>query len=87
MILAIFDLQVIPLLSTKFPVNLPLGSKEDGQNIYFQDAVRDGHLVFPILTISVISDLQVTTILPTKVSVDWTLGSEEVQNRFFSWRP
>ena len=32
MVLAIFDLQVTPMLPTKFQVNLPFGSGEEAKN-------------------------------------------------------
>ena len=69
MILAIFDLQVIPLLPSKFGVNWPFGSEE--AKIDFQDG---GHLGFPIGTILAIFDLQVTLMLPTKYRVNWRRG-------------
>ena len=52
-ILAIFDLQVIPMLPTKFQVNWPSGSEE---------AKNSGHLG----TILAIFDLQVIPMLRTK---------------------
>ena len=58
MILAVFDLQVTPMLPTKFQVNWPLG-------------LGDGsHLGFLIGRILAIFDLQVTPMLPTKFRVN-----------------
>ena len=54
MILAIFDLQVTLMLPSKFGVNWPFGSEEEGKNIFS----RWGHLGFPIATILAIYDLQ-----------------------------
>ena len=61
-ILAIFDLQVTPMLPTKFQVDWPFGSGEEAKKKDFQDG---GHLGFPIGTILAIFDLQVTPMLPT----------------------
>ena len=73
-VLAIFDLQVTPILPTKFRVNWPFGSGEEA---------KGGYLGFPIGTILAIFDLQVTLILPTKFGVNWPFGSgEEAKNRF-----
>ena len=49
-ILAIFDLQVTPMLPIKFPVNWPFGSGEEAK-IDFQDSGHGNHLGFPIGTI------------------------------------
>ena len=65
MILAIFDLQVIPMLPTKFQVNRSFGSAEEAK-IHFQDG---GHFGFPIRMILAIIDLQVTPMLPIKFQV------------------
>ena len=69
-ILVIFDLQVNPMLPSKFGVNWPFGSEEEAK-IDFQDG---GHLGFPIGTILAIFDLQVTLMLPTKYRVNWPWG-------------
>ena len=45
-ILAILDLQVSPVLTTKFWVNWFFISKESVQYIYFEDGGCDGHLWF-----------------------------------------
>ena len=58
--LGIFDLQVIPILPIKFPVNWPFQKYIETD---FQDG---GHLGFQIGMILAISDLQVAPILPTK---------------------
>ena len=67
MILAIYDLQVTPMLPTKFG----LSAQEMRQKIDFQDG---GNLGFPIRTILAIFALQVTTMLPTKFRVKWHFG-------------
>ena len=75
-ILAIFDLQVTPMLPTYFQINWPLSSG------------YGGHLGFPIGTILAILDLQATPILPPKFQVSWPFGSRgEAKNRFSRWRP
>ena len=51
-ILAILDLQVIPMLPTNFQVNWPFISGD------FQDGVLDCHLGFPIGMVLAIFDLQ-----------------------------
>ena len=61
-ILAIFYLQVAPMLPTKFQVNWPFGSGEEVKNRFSR---------FPIRTILAIFDLQVTLIIPTKFQVSW----------------
>ena len=66
-ILAIFDLQVTPMLPSKFGLSV----QEKKRNIDFQDG---GHLGFPIGTILAIVDLQVTLMLPTKYRVNWPRG-------------
>ena len=68
--LVIFDLQVIPMLPTKFQVSWPFGSGEEAK-IDFQDGGHGGHPRFPIGTILTNFDLQVTTMQPTKFRVDW----------------
>ena len=83
-ILAIFDLQVTPMLPSKFGVNWPFGSGGEAK-IDFQDG---GHLGFPTSTILAIFDHQVTQMLPSKFGVNWPFGSgEEVKNRFSRWQP
>ena len=69
-ILAIFDLQVTPMLPCKFGVNWPFGSGEEAK-IDFQ---KGGHLGFPIGTILAIFYLQVTLMLLTKYRVNWPRG-------------
>ena len=63
-ILAIFDLQVTPVLPTKFRVNWPK------QKIDFQDGRHGGHLGFLVGTILAIFDLLVTPKLSTQVRVN-----------------
>ena len=82
MILAIFDLQVTPMLPSKFGVNWPFSSGEEAKN-RFSRWPYGGHLGFPISTILAIFDLQVTPMLPSKFGVNWPFGSgEEAKNRF-----
>ena len=86
-ILAIFDLQVTPMLPSKFGVNWPFGSGEEAKN-RFSRCGHGGHLGFPIGTNLAIFDLQVTPMLPSKFGVNWPFGSgEEAKNRFSRWRP
>ena len=49
--LAIFYLQVTPVLPTKFQVSWPLDSGEEAKIRFFLDSSRGGHLGFPIGTI------------------------------------
>ena len=87
MILAIFYLQVTPMLPSKFGVNWPFSSGEEAK-IYFQDGHHGGHLGFPISMILAIFDLQVPPMLPSKFGVNWPFGSgEEAKNRFSRWWP
>ena len=72
-ILAIFDLQVTPMLPSKFGVNW-LSIQEKKRKIDFQDGSHGSHLGFPIGTILAIFDLQVTLMLPTKYRVIWPMG-------------
>ena len=72
-ILAIFDLQVTPMLPTKFGVNWPL-VQEKKPKIDFQDGAHGGHLGFPIKTILASFVLQVTPMLPIKYRVNWPRG-------------
>ena len=86
-ILAIYDLQVVLMLPSKFGVNWPFGSGEE-EKIDFQDGGHGGHLGFPIGKILATFDLQVTLMLPSKFGVNWPFGSgEEAKNRFSRWRP
>ena len=47
---AIFDLQVTPMLPSKFGVNWPFGSEEEAK-INFQAGCHGGHLGLPMETI------------------------------------
>ena len=79
MILAIFELPVTMMLSTKFPVNWPFGSGEEAKNRFSR---------FRIGTISAIFDLQVTSMFPIKLQVKWPFSSGgEAKNRFSRWMP
>ena len=73
-ILAIFDLQVTPILPIKFPFIWPSIQKEKFK-IAFQDGNCGSHLVFLIGTILAIFDLQVTSMILTKFQVNWPFGS------------
>ena len=68
-ILATFDLQVTPMLPTKFRVNCPFRSGEEANN----RLSRWRPSWFPIGTILAFLDLQVTLMLPTKFRVNWLL--------------
>ena len=87
MILVIFDLQVTPMLPSKFGVNWPFISVQEKKwKIDFQDGHHGSHLGFLIGTILAIFDLQVTPMLPSKFGVNWPFGSgEEAKNRFSRW--
>ena len=75
-ILASFDLQVTPMLPSKFGVNWPFGSGEEAKNRFKMAAMAAilGFLIGKILTIF---DLQVTPVLPRKFGVNWPFGSGE----------
>ena len=81
MILAIFDLQVTPMLPSKFGVNWPFGSGEAKNRFsrwlpWRPSWISDRH-DFSYF------DLQVTLMLPSKFGVNWPFGSgEEAKNRF-----
>ena len=72
-ILANFNLQVTPMLPSKFGVNWPFGSGEEAK-IDFQDGGQGGHLGIPIGTVLAIFNLQVTQMLPTEYRVNWPGG-------------
>ena len=74
MILAIFYVQVVPILPIKFPVSWPSSSGEDEQN---RIGGHGTHLGFQMETILATFDLQVAPIPPTKVRVDWPFSSGE----------
>ena len=74
MILATYDLQVTPMLPTKFRVNWPLGSGEEAKI-----DLQDGHLGMPIRIILANFDLQITLMVPTKFQANWPLVQEEKQ--------
>ena len=62
-ILAIFDLQVTPMLPSKFGLSV----QEKKRKIDFQDGSHGRHLGFQIGTILAIFDLQVTLMLPSSL--------------------
>ena len=72
-ILAIFGLQVTPMLPSKFGVNWPFGSREEAKNRFSRwrpwcpPWISDRH-DFSFF------DLQVTLMLPTKYQVNWPRG-------------
>ena len=79
-ILAILDLQVTPMLPSKFQVNWPFSSEEKNR---FSMA-GGGHLGFPIKTILAIFDVQVSLMLLTEFQVNWPFGSgEEAKKQIF----
>ena len=85
MTLAIFDLQVNPMLPTKLE-SIGL-SVQEKRKVDFQDGGHGGHLGFPIGMTLAIFDLQVTPMLPTKFGVNRSFGSGEVtKSRFSRWR-
>ena len=80
MILTIFDLQITPMLPTKFQVSCPFISGEEAKNIFFQIA---GHPGFPIGTILATFDQQVTLMfLPSFKSIGFS-DQEEVNKTDF----
>ena len=83
MTLAIFYLQVTPILRIKFRVNEPFYSGEEVQNRFsrWPSCISDRMIL-------AIFDLPVTPILPNKFRVIWPFGSgEEGKNRFSRWPP
>ena len=81
-ILAIFDLQVILMFSTKFRVNWLLGLGEEAKNRFSRwTPWRNfgGHLGFSIGMILDIFDVQVTPMLPTKFGINCLLVEEKKQ--------
>ena len=81
-ILAVFDLQVTPMLSTKFRVNGHLGLGVEAKYIYFQDGRHGGHLGFTICTIIAKFDLQVIPMLPTKFQLAFRFRSRSEKKIF-----
>ena len=69
MILAIFDVQVTPIIPIKFQVTDLSDQKKF--KIDFQDDDCGGRIGFPIRINLAIFDLQVTQILPTKFREKW----------------
>ena len=67
-ILAIFDVQVIPMLPTEFQVNWPFGSGKATKNRFSRWPPLQ-HLGFLIGMILALFDLQVSQTLPTKFQV------------------
>ena len=73
MIIAIFDLQVTPMLPSNLE-SIGLLVQEKKRKIDFQDG---GHLGFPIGTILATFDLQVTPMLPSKFGLWFRRRSEK----------
>ena len=86
-ILAIFDLKVTLMLSTKFRVNKHLGLGEEAKNRFSRwPPWRPSWIT--IDTILALFHLQVTPMPPTKFRVDWPFSAgEEAKNRFSRWLP
>ena len=76
MILAIFYLQVTPMLPSNFGGKWPFGSREEAKNRFS----RWRPFWIPIGTILAIFDLQVTPMLPSKFGFNWPFGSEEAKD-------
>ena len=82
-ILATFDLQVTPMLPTRFQVNWHLGLGEQAKN-RFSRRLKWRPSGFTIGTILAIFDLHVTHMLSSKFGVNWPFGSgEEAKNKIF----
>ena len=79
---AIFNLQVDPILPTKFQVNWPIHSGKK-LKIDFQDGGQGSHLGFLFGTMLAIFYLQVVMILPTKFRVIWSLIQEKKYKIYF----
>ena len=76
-ILAIFDIQVTPMLPTRFQVNWPFGSGEEVNNKFSR---WPPFLIGRFLTIF---NLHVAPILPPKLRVNWPFVSgEEAKNDY-----
>ena len=83
-ILVIFDLQVTPMLPTKFPSNLAylfqkkrkMDFEEGGQPSWISDQNDFGYFWSTV-----------TLMLPTKFQVTWPFSSGEAKNRFSRWQP
>ena len=73
-ILAIFDLQVTPMLPECFESN-GLLVQEKKRKTDFQDCHHGCHLGFLIEMILAVFDLKVTPMLPTKFQISWPFGS------------
>ena len=73
MILAFFDLQVTPMLPTKYLVNWLFGSGEEEQNRFSRWRPWRPSWISDRNDFSYF-DLQVTPMLPTKYQVNWPRG-------------
>ena len=76
-ILAIFDLQVTPMLPTKFRVKWPFSSGEEAKNRFSRWLPWRPSWISDC-TILAIFDLQVTPMSPTKFGVNWPFGAGEI---------
>ena len=86
MILATFDLQITPMLPSKFGVNWPFSSEEEVKTKISR------WLPWRPSWISDWNDfsnfLSITPKLPTKFGVNWLSGlGEEAKNKFSRWLP
>ena len=84
-ILAIFNLQVTPILPIKFQINWHFGLGVEVKNGFSRWRPRRPSWISHRKDFSFF-DLQVTPMLPTKFQVNWSFGSgEEAKNRFSRW--
>ena len=87
-ILAIINLQVTPMLPTKFQVSWPFGSGEEAKHRFSRWRPWRLSLISDQNDFSFFFYLQVTPTLPIKFQDNWPFGSgEEAKNRFSRWRP
>ena len=84
MILAISDLQITPILPTKFQVKSPFGLGEEAKNRFSRWPRPSWILDREDLAIF---DLQVTLMLPIKFKVNKAFGSKEAKYRLSRWPP
>ena len=86
-VLAIFDLEVTPMLPTEFQVNWPFGSGEKAKNRFSRWPPWQPYWISDQTDFSYFY-LQVTLMLPTEFQVNWPFGSgEEAKSRFARWPP
>ena len=86
--LAIFDLQMTLMLSTKFRDNWPVGSGEEAQHTFPRQQPWRLSWISDQNDFSYFFYLQVTPMLPTKYRVNWPFSSgQKVNNGFSRWSP